>query len=176
MPSPLGHSLAALVVHACTSANAANRRDPRRIALVVGAALLPDSDLLLKHLVDGRNHHQGIVHSIGFAVAAGLAAAILGQWRRAERPAKLGAVVGLAYASHLVLDFLSRDTNPPIGLKMLWPLSDGYFKSPWPLFLDVGRAFDWRTLAHNAVAGAWEVVLLAPVAWFAWRVSARRNA
>jgi hypothetical protein len=49
----------------------------------------------------------------------------------------------------------------------LWPLSDGWFLSPWPLFLDTGRTLDWHTFGLNALAAAWEALLLAPLLWLA---------
>ena len=86
----------------------------------------------------------------------------------------LSAGVGLAWLSHVGLDYLSSDTNPPIGLMALWPLSAGYYKFPWPLFLDIGRTLEWATLRNNLVAAAWEAAVLGPALWLAWRL--RRGA
>jgi hypothetical protein len=51
----------------------------------------------------------------------------------------------------------------------LWPLSPGFFKFPWPLFLDLGRTLDWETIRHNARSVAWEAALLLPPALLSWR-------
>src|SRR5580765_4499022 len=114
MPSPLAHALGGLIVHVATapSDELASRR---RTAVTVGAALAPDLDFAWK-LIDGVNHHQAEGHSIG----VGLGLAALAGW-----------------TSHLLLDLLNVDTSPPIGLMAFWPFSDGYFKFPWPLFLDI---------------------------------------
>ena len=77
-------------------------------------------------------------------------------------------------SARLLLDFLNVDTNPPIGLMALWPFSDGYYKSPWSLFLDIGRTLNWTTVRHDTLAMAWEVVVLCPVLVLAWRARARR--
>lgn len=167
MPSPLGHALAALTVHTLVSRDHSDLWDARRAALTVSAALAPDLDLLLR-FVDGRNHHQGASHSLGAALLAALVVAWLARATRSWRPARLALAVGLAWASHVLLDWLGEDTRPPIGLQALWPWSEAYFKSPWLLFLAIGRSLAWETVLHNARAMAWEACLLAPVLWLAW--------
>ncbi len=165
MPSPIGHALAGLAIERLH----ADPGSPRgRACLAAVAAALPDLDLVLR-FVDGRNHHRAESHSIGAALLAGL---LVWAWRRAAgRPQALGwaRVAGAAWLSHVVLDWLGRDTNPPLGLMALWPLSDGWFHSPWPLFLDIGRTLELHTIGHNALAAAWEVLLLAPLLWLAAR-------
>jgi membrane-bound metal-dependent hydrolase YbcI (DUF457 family) len=174
VPSPLAHALAGLVVHLTTAPR--DQIACRRRALVtVGAALAPDLDFAWK-LLDGVNHHQAQGHSLGVGLA--LAALVAGAaaaagWRR---PWELGLAALLGWTSHLVLDLLNVDTHPPIGLMALWPLSDGYFKSPWPLFLDIGRTLNWRTVRHDTVAVAWEAAILSPVLVAVWRARARRRA
>jgi membrane-bound metal-dependent hydrolase YbcI (DUF457 family) len=173
MPSPVGHALAALSLHAV-----AVPRDswaPRRsLAVVVLAAWAPDLDLLLR-FVDGRNHHQAQSHSVGAAVLAG---AVVWLWALARRWPAAGALGMLAtggWLSHLLLDYLGRDTHPPIGLMLFWPLSSGYFKFPWPVFLDIGRTLAWDTVTHNALAVGWEVALLLPPAFWLWRRRSRER-
>jgi membrane-bound metal-dependent hydrolase YbcI (DUF457 family) len=173
MPSPVAHGLAGLAVHVLASRDRAELRDPWRFGLTVGAALVPDVDLAFQ-LVDGRNHHNNEMHSIGFAVLGAVAAALV--LRVLGRRAKAAAAfaVFFAWSSHLLLDFLNVDTHPPIGLLALWPFSDAYWKSPFPLFLDIGRTLTWATVRHNAVAGAWECAVLVPLLLACWRVKSRQ--
>ena len=168
MPSPLGHALAGLTVHALAARRPGQLFEVRRVALTVGAALVPDLDLLLR-FVDGRNHHQAQSHSLGCALLAGLVVWGVATWRRWPRPLGWAAVVGLAWTSHVLLDYLGSDTHPPIGLMALWPASSGFFKFPWPVFMDIGRTLEWETIRHNAVAVAWETILLVPPLLLAWR-------
>ncbi|MFI5184946.1 MAG: metal-dependent hydrolase, partial [Vicinamibacteria bacterium] len=135
--------------------------------LVVGAALAPDLDLLLR-FADGRNHHDCETHSIGFALAAALAALVLARAARWTRPLALGLAVGCGWLSHLVLDYLNVDTSPPIGIMAFWPLSHRFYKCPWPLFLDIGRTLTWATVRHDALAAAWEAAVLTPLVFGAW--------
>jgi membrane-bound metal-dependent hydrolase YbcI (DUF457 family) len=172
VPSPLGHALAGLAVHALSANDAAELRTARRMVLVVGAALAPDVDLLFR-FVDGRNHHNQETHSLGAALAAALVGALFARIMGWTRPTRLGLAVGIGWASHVLLDYLNLDTNPPIGIQAFWPLSAGYYKFPWPIFLDIGRTLEWETVRKNALAAAWEAAVLAPLAWACWRARAR---
>jgi hypothetical protein len=77
------------------------------------------------------------------------------------------------WLSHLLLDVLGADTAPPIGLMALWPLSDAYIKSPWTIFGEIGRNFDWATVEKNTRSILRELVLLLPLLWAASRARHR---
>jgi hypothetical protein len=164
-----------LTVHVLAARDRGELLDVRRIGIAVGAALAPDLDLLLR-FVDGRNHHQAESHSIGFALLAAAAALALARWRGWPAAGRLALLAGAVWTSHVLLDYLGRDTHPPIGLMALWPLSGGHFKFPWPVFLDVGRTLSWEAVRHNAVAVAWEAVLLVPPLLLSWRHRIREDA
>jgi hypothetical protein len=95
---------------------------------------------------------------------------------RCARPAALGLWAGVSWLTHVVLDYLGLDTHPPIGIMALWPLESGYHKAPWILFLDIGRTLEWATVRHDALAVAWEIVLLGPLLMASWRRRARTEA
>jgi hypothetical protein len=173
LPSPVGHAIAGLCVHVACARDEGELLDLRRAGFVVGSALLPDVDLLFK-LVDGRNHHQQETHSLGFALLWAFAALALARLSKYPRALALSCAAGLAWLSHVFLDYLNRDTNPPIGLMALWPLRDDYYKFPWPIFLDVGRSLTWETFGKNALAAAWETVVLLPVFSLVWRIRSKR--
>ena len=141
--------------------------------MVVGAALAPDVDLLFR-FVDGRNHHNNETHSLGVALLVGIAGAIALPLLRFARPYALAFTAALAWASHTLLDYLNRDTSPPIGLMALWPWTDAHYKFPWPLFMDIGRTLDATTVRHNLMAVAWEAFLLVPLFWAALLYRSRR--
>jgi hypothetical protein len=96
--------------------------------------------------------------------------------RQRPRAAPLGLAAGAAWLSHLLLDYAGADTHPPIGILALWPLDLGYYKLPWPLFLDIGRTLEWATVRHDALAVAWEILLLGPLLLASWRLRARAEA
>lgn len=172
MPSPVAHGLVGLTVHLLASRDREELRDPWRIGVTVGASLIPDVDLLFR-LVDGQSHHNTETHSIGFALLAAVTAAAVFRLVKWKRPLALALAVGLAWGSHVLLDCLNLDTHPPIGLMALWPFSDGYYKSPVLLFLDIGRTLDWTAVRHNSVSVAWESVILVPPLLVAWRYRMR---
>jgi len=168
MPSPVGHALAGLTVHVLTARDRAERMSRGRAALLVAAATAPDLDLLFR-FVDGRNHHQAETHSIGAAMIAALVVWAAGRACHRPRPGALAAAAGAAWLTHLLLDYAGADTHPPIGILALWPFDFGYYKIPWPLFLDIGRTLDWVTLRHDALAVGWETLVLGPVLVASWR-------
>jgi inner membrane protein len=174
MPSPVGHAIAGLTVHVLTAGSRLELVDWRRATIVTGAALAPDLDLAFR-FVDGRNHHGNEMHSLGLALLSACTALGLATLLRHRRPLVLASAVGFAWLSHVLLDYLNVDTHPPIGILALWPLSAAYFKFPWPIFLDVGRTLDMGTIRHNALAAAWESVVLFPVLWWAWRFRTGRE-
>jgi inner membrane protein len=174
MPSPVGHALAGLTVHALSGRDGAER-SLRRAVLLTAAATAPDVDLLFS-FVDGRNHHQAETHSIGAAALAAIVAWTVARLLRWPRPATLGLLSGCAWLTHVVLDYVGLDTHPPIGIMALWPFDRGFYKAPCILFLDIGRTLDWATVRHDALAVAWEIVLLGPLLVASWRRRARAEA
>lgn len=175
MPSPIGHALAGLVVHALSARDAVERKSLRRAAWLVAAATAPDLDLIFR-FVDGRNHHQAETHSVGAALLMAVAVWAVVRIRRRPRAAASGLAAGGAWLSHLVLDYLGLDTHPPIGIMALWPADGGYYKAGWTLFLDIGRTLEWATVRHDALAVAWEIVLLGPLLLASWRLRAPSEA
>ncbi len=173
MPSPLAHGLVGVTIHVLGSRSGEELRDRWRLGVTVGAALMPDLDLTFR-LVDGQNHHNNQLHSLGFALMAAAVGALVFPLLRWSRPLSLALLVGLAWGSHVLLDYLNVDTNPPIGLLALWPFSASYYKSPVPIFMDIGRTLDWTTIRHDALAGAWECVVLTPLLLVSWVFRKRR--
>jgi membrane-bound metal-dependent hydrolase YbcI (DUF457 family) len=173
VPSPLAHAVAGLAVHIATAP--ADQIASRRRALVtVGGALAPDLDLTWK-LVDGVNHHQAQAHSLGVGLLLAALVAAVAAGRGAPRPLGLALAALAGWCSHLLLDLLNVDTSPPIGLMALWPFTHAYYKSPWALFLDIGRTLNWRTVRHDTLAIGWEMLVLGLLLVAVWRVRARRR-
>ncbi len=159
MPSPVGHALGGIAA----AWGVLPRRDLAGTAIIAAFALAPDLDLLA-------GEHRGISHSVGAVVVAGLAAAII-----SRRP-RWGLAIALAWASHVVLDWLSHDTRPPAGVMALWPFTREYYKAAVEIFPAVSRRY-WLSefWGYNLKAAAVEVAILGPVAAVAiWRRVKRR--
>jgi inner membrane protein len=116
---------------------------PEAVALLAGlgvvCAILPDIDHpnslirnrtgVLGWLVGGWMNHRGITHTVPVAVAVGIVAALL-------LPVVAALVVFGAYASHLLLDALTRS-----GVPLAWPLSWAPVRlAPRPLQIRTGSA------------------------------------
>jgi inner membrane protein len=171
MATPLGHSLAGYAIY--TVADGAPGQRSKSLALLcVCMANAADLDFLPGTLLGSPAlYHQGVTHSLGFALLASLGVA--GVCRPRGKP--FATVVfwsGMAYVSHLVIDLLGPDARPPHGIPLLWPISGEHFISPWALFLGVRHAasgtastLEWlEGIAHlyNLAAMALEVGLLLP--------------
>ena len=139
------------------------------VALTVGA----DLDLLGR-VVLGRSVHHGPTHGVGFALALGVAVWLWGHVRHWPEAGRVGLLAGAAWGLHGLVDFVSRDTNPPIGPMVLWPFSERYWTSPLIVFLDTARTLTWEAVTKNLLAMAWESVVLAPLLFALWRAQRRR--
>ena len=81
------------------------------------------------------------------------------------RNLRWGLAAGLAWTSHVILDWLGNDNSPPIGLMALWPLSHQYFQSSLHLFPAVSRSYGHAEFwVRNAKALIVEVCVLGPLA------------
>lgn len=153
VPSPVGHALAGIASGWPLVPRAVRQRAPVASALIVGAiAAAPDLDLLV-------HDHRGPAHSVGAAVLAGVVAWLL------TRRARWGIAAAVAWASHVLLDWLGTDTRPPIGIMALWPFSHGYYQSPVSIFPAVSRRY-WSTefWYGNTKAIGVELLILLPIA------------
>ena len=166
MPSPVGHFLFGMAAHVAT-APAADIGWRTRTAVTVFCALAPDLDFAA-HLF-GVRWHQRHTHSVGAAALAAAAVAAGAALAGSARGRALGFAALVGWLSHVGLDFMNVDTHPPIGIMALWPLSDGFFKFPWPVFMDIGRTLEWNTVRHNLLAVGWEAASLGLLLVLVWR-------
>ena len=171
MPSPLGHAIAGVAV--AWSAEAIARRPlgfraGSTIAVTAAAlAIAPDLDWLYPPV------HRMMTHSLFATALAGGLTAVLARRLEPRLRWPLTVVCVLAYASHLLLDWLGGDTKIPAGIQLLWPFDSAWFISDLTVFraTDIGGFFRPRTIISNAFAVFSEVLVLAPIAFvvFAWR-------
>src|SRR5262249_25319359 len=88
------------------------------------------------------------------------------------------AMCTVAYASHLVLDWMAVDDTPPRGIQMLWPFSQAWFISNWDLFRGTARlgVFTAAAMRQNILAVVQETLMLGPIAWLVWSVRVKAPA
>ena len=117
MPMPVAHSLFGASFVAAVLPRAGRKR--YWLALAAGAVLAnaADFDFILVFLFRSRAWHRGFTHSLVFALVVFVCLLLaLGRSRAREAVA-----FGLAYASHVLLDFAT--TREGGGLELFWPFS-----------------------------------------------------
>jgi inner membrane protein len=165
MPSPIGHGLIGMST-AWTLIAGAERRLVLACAMV---AMLPDIDVLF-------GGHRGATHSLGAVLLVTAGAATFAA-KRGLPIARIGIACGAAYASHLLLDWLGRDSSAPYGIQAFWPISSRYYVSGADLFWEISRRY-WRPdefVFGNLKSLAWELVLFVPLTALAWWWRKRRS-
>jgi membrane-bound metal-dependent hydrolase YbcI (DUF457 family) len=175
MPSPIGHALGG--VAAAWSAERIPVGEPAgpistKLTLVCAVlAAAPDLDLLVPGL------HRTVTHSVGAIIfttiiTAGVTGRVTrksgwrtGPERKFGNVLRIAAICGAAYASHILLDWLATDSNPPSGIQALWPFSHQWFIASWTIFPMTERtnALSWRAFVINARALGVEVLILGPL-------------
>lgn len=163
MPTPVGHAIGGLT--AALIANSTARRaglSPELLLACAAVAVAPDLDILL-------GQHRTYAHSVGAAAIVGLANWLVLRRRVANASAATAALMA-AYGSHLLLDWLGKDTSSPPGLIILWPFSSAYFLSGYDVFGEVSRRY-WllnEFIFGNLAAVGWEMLVLMPLLLIAW--------
>lgn len=147
MPTIISHAAVPLAI----GFGLGDRQIPRPLMIAgAAAAMLPDADVILFRFgatYDTPWAHRGFSHSLGFAVALGLAAALT--FRSRVKPAVAFAYIACAAFSHGLLDML---TNGGHGVAILWPATaQRYF-------------FNWRPIQVSPLAMGRFVTRMASIA------------
>jgi inner membrane protein len=179
MASPIGHALAGIAVAWGADLVPGNRawriapplaswyeRAGNGLTLACAAlAAAPDLDLPF-----GRFHRTATHSLISVVVVAGIAGLVAA---RARLPVKRIVIMcAAAWATHLLVDWLSADQSAPRGIQLLWPFDARWFISEWDLFLGSERRqlFSAATMRRNVEAIAGEVAILMPIVMVLWLV------
>ena len=138
MPSPVAHSLAGLAI-----ARVAHSHQwiPGRwlgIGLVLLTANAADLDFLPGLLLHGRPDwfHHGPTHSLLAAALVALASGAIA-FAAGASAIRVGAIFGLAYLSHIALDFMTVAVTDTSDMPLLWPFSYRLFSPPLEIFLPI---------------------------------------
>lgn len=162
MPSPIGHALAGVAISLAVPEPTA-RIDWRRAGVCALFAALPDIDLLYMPI------HRSVTHSVPVAILVTIISVVVtGQVIRGQTPIswRFGLAIGLAWSSHVLMDWLGADANPPYGIQMFWPFSDRWYFSGWNVFPGTERR-DWlgrRAMLINLRAALTELGIMGSIA------------
>ena len=103
---------------------------PHLVATGMFAAIAPDFDSIAFKLgiaYSDQFGHRGASHSIAFAIALGVLAALCAPWLRTTRM-KAFVFIAACTASHPLLDAF---TDGGLGVALLWPWSHDRIFAPW---------------------------------------------
>ena len=187
MPSPIGHALAGVAVAWTADLVDGRRSSPRLVATCAGLAMLPDADLFIPWT------HRMATHSLVAAAAVFIVTVVVtGQvthhadgcqtpqrgdsgvrpLNAATQGWRIALLCSLAYASHLLLDWLGADDSPPRGLQLLWPFSNRWMISDWDIFRQTARHHFLTApiVWQNTIAVAQEIAILLPIVLALWLV------
>jgi inner membrane protein len=140
MPSILSHPAVPLAIGLGLGSGIV----PRRL-LVAGVlvSIVPDLDVYAQDVVRGIGH-RGITHTLVFAAACGIFAAIVARALRST-PMVAFCFVLAATASHGLLDAF---TNGGSGIPLFWPLDATRYFMPWQVIevspIGIGAFFSER--------------------------------
>lgn len=177
MPTPVGHSLAGLGLYFLFNRNYNIFKSPLASLYQRGvggiwkgflpyfiAALAADLDFVPGLLIGEANrYHHGITHSMGASVLAALFFSIL--FRIDNDFGKRTFIFLSLFLSHIFLDYFSMDTSLPYGVPLFWPISERYYLSEIPVFIDIQRGNIGLLFSlHNWMAAIREVVIVGPFA------------
>jgi len=175
MSSPYGHSLVGLgLFHLYYPRWFASCGKTLLIyGLVILGACSPDLDFLPGIFVGNPSRfHHGYFHSLGMAMVLSLTVGfLLTIFRfRSSFGKTVGFVLTLVF-SHFLLDFFTADFSPPYGFPLLWPFSETYFISPWPILPFVERDLTNPAFWDQAIrVFTVESLFFLPFFWLCWRL------
>jgi membrane-bound metal-dependent hydrolase YbcI (DUF457 family) len=184
VPSPIGHALAgAAIAWSFRGTSATGGVGTLPLACAVAAAL-PDIDLLYMPT------HRTATHSVPVAILLTIVAIGVTGWvkpiadwcgsrfNRSSRTFVIGLACGLAWSSHILLDWLGADANPPYGVQAFWPFSDTWFYSGLDVFPGTQRRDPLSTAAMliNLRAAGQEMLAVGSIAAAVWWFRQRANA
>ena len=176
MPSPIGHALAGAAI-AWSFRGVRGAPIGWRLPVACAAcAALPDVDLLYMPT------HRTATHSVPVAVFLTIVAIGVTGWVNPFRDWSarrfgsstptfvIGLACGLAWSSHILLDWLGADANPPFGVQAFWPFLQTWFYSGLDIFPGTQRrdALSMRALLINLRAAVHETVVMGSIAAAVW--------
>ncbi len=163
MPTPIGHSMAGAAIYVASTKGKHLLRSWKWLVVCMVFAALADIDFLpaLFGRIDIANRvHRGPTHTLLFALV--ISGVVYGTLRILGKPGVVRAtsLVFLCMASHLILDVLGKDSRPPLGIPILWPLEKQSLKVPVEIFPYL-RKDTYAELfgPHNIGVLAYEILL-----------------
>ncbi len=139
MCTPVGHSLLGAAV--------GFTRDTRFYKkagfwiFVLFFANLPDMDYLFGIFSGNPNlYHRYWMHSLGFVLLCGILVLILSRLFMKRWEVKWSLFSVFLMLSHLLIDYLGKDSSIPSGIQLFWPVSSQFVIAPVTIFREVSKS------------------------------------
>jgi membrane-bound metal-dependent hydrolase YbcI (DUF457 family) len=132
---------------------------------------LADADFLVAYYTKNPVlQHHFFSHSIAFVFVIGVFTYFLLKMLLQGGVFRMAMILTGAYATHLLLDYFTHDGSAPIGIPLLWPLTDQHFVAPVEFFWSIHRGSMQALFGpHNFIALLRETLILGPIAYLAYR-------
>ena len=149
MCTPIGHTLFGYSVFLASPLW--NQWKAWRIFLfVLIVANMPDLDIVIGYIVGKPNlYHQHFSHSLFFVMCVSILLGWGSKWFLKGFGLKMGLLTAGILLSHLMLDFLGRDTSYPYGIQVFWPFSKEFFISPVRIVRSVSKSSASQTFIQS---------------------------
>ena len=185
MSSPIGHSFAGYIINSYSS-RSLKIQGIKALFLYIFIANVPDLDFVPGLLVGKPNlFHHGISHSVGMGAIFSLLLALLLNIGDTENLNKDFFLFFSLYCSHLLLDYISYDTRPPLGIPIFWPLSNEYFIFKYPIlppvahskntYANIAQFFSGAFSLHNLYVVLMEFAVSLPRLFIVWILNLNRS-
>ncbi len=170
MASPVGHTLLGVSIYLASLPREAKKVSTPMLVFSAVAANSMDFDFLVSAAL-GSNYHHAHMHTLAFALFFSASAMLVNRLIAGRFSLRFFFLCLLLSGSHAAMDFFTVDTSKSYGLMLFWPVTDKYFISPFPFFLDIWRGTPALIFGyHNIEAGLRETAaggfLLFGVTWF----------
>lgn len=168
MAGPVAHTFAAYA--ALITAKPDLITDPHKDRIAWGTAFvvgnLADADFAVAYFsANPILQHHYFSHSIPFALLLTIVSIAGLKLLRYPHALKTGALFGMLYATHLLIDYFTDDGSAPFGIPLLWPFTNHHFwSSPIIIFYATHRGGWNELLSRNNVIGVLiEIAVLLPI-------------
>ncbi len=166
MPSPIAHSLVAVIFARRLTPSLLSLRGVGMLLYAGFFSMLPDVDAIIGIACDdlGR-YHNNITHSLGFITVVGVTIWIATRLLRVPSPSRWAGVASGCMLLHVLMDFLTVGR----GVMLFWPLTSHRFEPPFKLFYGLHWSEGVWSSSH-LITAATELALLLPLMlWVLWR-------
>ena len=166
MPSPIAHSLVAVMLGRRLTPSLLSLRGMGMLLYAGFFSMLPDIDAVVGiGLGDLGRYHNNMTHSLGFIALVGLATWSVTRLLALPCPRRWAAIASGCMLLHVLMDFVTVGR----GVMLLWPLTSRRFAPPVTLFHGLHWSEGLWSRSHLITAATELAIMLPLTLWVLWR-------